>query len=1015
MQALSRLPIEFRVGRVTMGATGSASAAPGTAKNTGRASGTRLGVNTRLNRISFLLAGLIVSYAIVDVGATPPEPGEILTPKPPATPRINGAKVFGVRPGHPFLFTIAATGQRPMAFAVDHLPAGLKVDRQSGQITGSLQDPGRYVVTLRAKNVLGQAARQFAIVCGDTIALTPHMGWNDWYCWDSHVTDKIIRNAADAMVSTGLIDHGYMYVNIDDSWQVKPGSDDPLLGGPPRDAQGNINPNKRFPDMKALTDYIHGKGLKAGIYTTPAKLTCCRHEGAYGHQTQDARRFAQWGFDFLKYDPTYRSGAAQMGGILKELDRDVVFNFVASERPGAARYGREVGANSWRTASDLAGSWKSILSDVFGLYGRNELQQFNGPGGWNDPDYLSLGYLSNGKPTRLSPQQQYSYVSLWCLLSAPLILSGDITRLDDFTLNLLTNDEVLEVDQDPLGQSARRVAKTGDLEVWAKDMEDGRKAVGLFNLGKTAVFVTAKWSDLGITGKQIVRDLWRQRDLGTFEGQFATVLRPDAVALVTMKPQPARPREKAVILTPKPPPTPRINGAKVFGVRPGHPFLFTIPATGARPMEYAVDHLPAGLKLDPHSGQITGALKDRGQHVVTFHVKNALGQAERRFKIVCGDGLALTPSMGWNSWYIWTDHVTDKIMRDAADAMVSTGLIDHGYMYVNIDDSWQVKPGSDDPLLGGPPRDAQGNINPNKRFPDMKAMTAYIHNKGLKAGIYTTPAPVSCSKHIGSAKHEAQDARQFAQWGFDFLKYDPAWRPSAAEMGAILQKLDRDIVFNVVPNDMDKAPQYGRQLGLQSWRTEQDLAGRWDAMVQDVFCLYGRNKLQQYSGPGGWNDPDYLSLGYLSGGQSAPARLTSLSPNEQYAYVSLWCLLTAPLILSGDITRLDDFTLSLLSNDEVLEVDQDPLGKAALRVARDGDLEVWAKDMDDGRKIVGLFNLGESESPVTVKWSDLGITGKQIVRDLWRQKDLGTLDCQFAAPIGRHGVVLMSVRRPAAN
>ena len=766
-----------------------------------------------------MLAGVMILCATL--GALPAEAGPqestpILTPQPPAAPRINGAKVFGVRPEHPFLFTIAATGQRPMEFAVDALPPGLNVDRQSGRITGSLRDRGRYVVTLRAKNAVGQAARKFTIVCGDTIALTPHMGWNDWYCWDNRVTDKIIRDAADAMVSTGLRDHGYMYVSIDDSWQVKPGSDDPLLGGPPRDARGNIKANKRFPDMKALTDYIHSRGLKAGIYTTPAKLTCCRHEGAHGHEEQDARQFARWGFDFLKYDPAYRPAAAQMGTILQKLDRDVVFNFVANERPGAARYGRTVGANSWRTASDLAGSWKSILGDVFGLYGRNELQQFNGPGGWNDPDYLSLGYLSKGKPTRLSPNQQYTYVSLWCLLAAPLFFSGDVTRLDDFTLNLLSNDEVLEVDQDPLGKSALRVAKTGDLEVWARDMEDGRKAVGLFNLGKTSVFVTAKWSDLGITGPQIVRDLWRQRNLGTFQGQFATVLRPDAVALVTLKPQPAMPPERAVILTPKPPTTPRINGAKLFGVRPGHPFLFTIPATGQRPMEFAVDHLPAGLKLDPKSGQITGSLADRGQHVVTLRAKSALGQAERKFKIVCGDTIALTPHMGWNSWYIWTDHVTDKIMRDAADAMVSTGLRDHGYMYVNIDDSWQVKPGSDDPLLGGPPRNARDNINPNRRFPDMKALTDYIHGRGLKAGIYTTPATVSCSRHVGSAGHEEQDARQFARWGFDFLKYDPAWRPSAAEMGAILRRLDRDVVFNLVPNDMDQAPRYGRAVGLQS-------------------------------------------------------------------------------------------------------------------------------------------------------------------------------------------------------
>ena len=185
---------------------------------------------------------------------------------------------------------------------------------------------------------------------------------------------------------------------------------------------------------------------------------------------------------------------------------------------------------------------------------------------------------------------------------------------------------------------------------------------------------------------------------------------------------PAAAREEALILTPPAPDMPRINGAKLFGVRPGHPFLFTIPATGQRPMEFSVDDLPAGLKVDSQTGQITGSVADRGEYAVTFHAKNALGEAKRKFKIVCGDTLALTPHMGWNSWYIWTDHVTDKIMREAADAMVSTGMIDHGYMYVDMDDSWTVKPGSADPALSGPPRDAQGNIHTNKRFPDMKAL-----------------------------------------------------------------------------------------------------------------------------------------------------------------------------------------------------------------------------------------------------------------------------------------------------
>ncbi len=235
---------------------------------------------------------------------------------------------------------------------------------------------------------------------------------------------------------------------------------------------------------------------------------------------------------------------------------------------------------------------------------------------------------------------------------------------------------------------------------------------------------------------------------------------------------PAAGKEEAVILTPPAPATPRINGPKIFGVRPGHPFLFTIAATGQRPMQFAVDNLPAGLHVDPQSGQITGSLAGRGQYVVTFRAKNALGQAERTFKIVCGDTLALTPHMGWNSWYIWTDHVTDKILRDAADAMVSSGMMQHGYMYVNVDDCWAVNPKSADPTYGGQPRDAQGNVHSNQRFPDMKALADYIHGKGLKAGLYTSPGPLTCGGCVGAYQHEEQDARQFAAWGFDFLKYD---------------------------------------------------------------------------------------------------------------------------------------------------------------------------------------------------------------------------------------------------
>lgn len=476
--------------------------------------------------------------AIVD---GPDEKAIILTPKPSPKPRINGARIFGVRPGHPILYTIAATGERPMTFSAVGLPEGCVLDPQTGRISGSVEKRGTYYITLTAKNALGEATRDFRLVVGDKIALTPPMGWNDWYTFTSKITDKDIRAAADAMVSTGLINHGYSYVNIDDCWMVRPDSNDPEIGGAPRDADGNILPNKRFPDMKALTDYIHSKGLKAGIYTSPGPLTCARYEGSYGHEAQDAKRFADWGFDFLKYDLcTYQSVMKGntleehkkpyilMGYLLKRQNRDIVFNLCQYGRANVWEWGEEVGGNCWRIAGDIGANPAAYTVG----FKANGLEKWAGPGHWNDPDYINIGWL--GSPTLLTPNEQYTYVTLWSLLAAPLFFSGDITRLDDFTLSLLTNDEVIEVNQDPLGKQAHRVAQRGDTEVWAKDMEDGSKAVGLFNRGEAPTTVTVRWSDIGVTGRQRVRDLWRQRDLGEFSNSYGMRVPRHGAAMIRL-------------------------------------------------------------------------------------------------------------------------------------------------------------------------------------------------------------------------------------------------------------------------------------------------------------------------------------------------------------------------------------------------------------------------------------------------------------------------------------------------
>ncbi len=488
----------------------------------------------------------------------PREAAEILTPKPARTPRINSAKVFGVRPSHPFLYTIAATGDRPMTFTADGLPEGLQLDSASGRITGMLKESGEHSVTLRAKNSRGSAEQKFKIICGSQIGLTPAMGWNSWNCFASAVTADRVKAAADAMVKSGLVNHGWTYINIDDYWEVKPvATNDESLQGPQRDAQGFIIPNPRFPNMNDLTDYVHSKGLKIGLYSSPGPLTCGQCIGSYEHEDQDAAQYAKWGFDYLKYDWCSYTKIAQdqtgetrnnytlstlkkpyqiMREALDKAPRDILFSFCQYGMGNVWEWGAELGGNSWRTTGDIRDTWGSMSGIGFNQSGH---EKFAGPGHFNDPDMLVVGMVGWGPklhPSRLSPNEQYTHISLWCLLDSPLLIGCDMTQLDDFTLSLLTNDEVLEVNQDPLGKQAGRVAKYGDLEIWAKDMEDGSKAVGLFNRGKTATKVTAKWSDLGLTGKQNVRDLWRQKDLGKFSDEFEATVPRHGVVLVRISP-----------------------------------------------------------------------------------------------------------------------------------------------------------------------------------------------------------------------------------------------------------------------------------------------------------------------------------------------------------------------------------------------------------------------------------------------------------------------------------------------
>lgn len=481
----------------------------------------------------------------------------------------------------------------------------------------------------------------------------------------------------------------------------------------------------------------------------------------------------------------------------------------------------------------------------------------------------------------------------------------------------------------------------------------------------------------------------------------------------------AEPAEEAVILTPPPPAEPRINGPKVYGCRPGNPFLYRIPTTGERPITFAAENLPANLVLDAATGIITGSAPARGEYTVTLRATNSRGAASRTLKIIAGDKLALTPPMGWNHWYAHYNRITDKMMREAADIMVASGMADVGYQYVNIDDCWENAPKHQDPLRVGPLRDDQGNVLTNKHFPDMKALTDYIHAKGLKAGIYTSPGPLTCAGFTGSYEHEAQDARQYAEWGFDFLKYDwcsygrivagqkgdEVLKKPYRQMGEILKQQPRDIVFNLCQYGMGDVWKWGAEVGGHSWRTGGDLGFE----LNRIFEVALKNvAIGQHNKPGEWNDPDYIQIGYIGRargmGEPGPCGMT---PNEQYAFMSLWCMMASPLFYSGDMSRLDAFTLNVLCNPEVIEINQDPLGLCGSLASESEETFVLAKKLEDGSLAVGLFNRGEWEQEVSARWSDLGLSGPQRVRDLWRQKDLGARDGEFRSPVPRRGAVLV--------
>jgi alpha-galactosidase len=355
--------------------------------------------------------------------------------------------------------------------------------------------------------------------------------------------------------------------------------------------------------------------------------------------------------------------------------------------------------------------------------------------------------------------------------------------------------------------------------------------------------------------------------------------------------------------------------------------------------------------------------------------------------------LAATPPMGWNSWNHFACKVSDAVVRAAADAIAASGMKDAGYIYVNIDDCWQGE------------RDARGVIHPNSKFPDMKALADYVHSKGLKLGIYSSPGPKTCAGYAGSYLHEEQDAKQYGAWDVDYLKYDwcsasrvykPEEMPAVyKKMHDALMKTGRPIVFSMCQYGLRAVWRWGASVGGNLWRTTDDITDNYQSMY---FNASSEDGIEKYAGPGRWNDPDMLEVGNRH-----------MSHDEYVTHMSLWCILAAPLLAGNDLSKMSPDTLAILTNSEAIAVDQDPKGIQGHWVSREGPYEILAKPLSDGSTAVLLMNRGEDAERMTLNLKSIGVFKPAEIRDLWAKKDLGKFTGTFSSDVPKHGAVLVKV------
>ena len=451
-------------------------------------------------------------------------------------PVFHGAQVVGNYPNTPFIFTIPTTGARPITFEVKNLPAGLLLDPSTGIITGNVKTPGEYKLKVTATNSKGNSEEEIKIVIGETLCLTPAMGWNSWNVFTKTLDEKMVMDMADAMVNTGMRDLGYQYINMDDFWHADT-----------RDSIGRPVPDpKKFPHgMKYLSDYVHSKGLKLGIYSCAGNMTCGRRFGGYTYEEIDAKTYAEWGIDLLKYDycyapPTTKTAEARyskMGAALKHSGRSIVFSICEWGFRHPWKWGQQAGGQYWRVSPDIMDSWKFPSIWVFSMKAilnrEEKLWKYAGPGHWNDPDMLIVGNYGKGLATGgnglykgMTDVEYQTHFSLWGMFAAPLLASNDLRSMNEATAAILTNAEMLAINQDALGEQAKPVYKMGGIRVYLKHLSNGSLAVAVLNTSSSEKKFALKASTLGLHDTWNMRDVWKHEDTGMLKEKLSLNIKP---------------------------------------------------------------------------------------------------------------------------------------------------------------------------------------------------------------------------------------------------------------------------------------------------------------------------------------------------------------------------------------------------------------------------------------------------------------------------------------------------------